>query len=104
MKTTIRTKAGSERIDTEESLNKNGFVYKSLQAYFNEFINSPNNHEERDMYFGSFEEMYGGSYLNASGAVEMMEEALMEHIEEKKLTSVTTRIYYDLDFEGLIQA
>jgi len=104
MKTTIKTKAGTEVVNTEESLNKSGFVYKSLVAYFDDYLNNHASEDTKSMYLEPCEELYGHSYLSPEGAIEMMEEALMEHLEEGNVRHCTTKIYYDLDFEGLIEA
>ena len=102
MNTTIKTKNGTERINTEEIMSK-GVVYASLVAYFNNFINNNATKELQDMYFGSFEEFEGGSYLTWRGAIEDMYNTLCEYIEENNINFMTTRDYWKIDFDGVIQ-
>ena len=104
MKTKFKTKHGTEVIDTERVINKNGPVYKSLVDYFDDFINRPGNNEEREMYFGSFEELDGGSYLCWKSAVEDCYLALLEYLEENQIKSATSRLFSQIDFEGILQA
>ena len=103
MKATIRTKKGTERFDTEEALFSGGFLYKSLVAYFDEYINGYATQDTKDMYFTHFEELRGGTYLDWQGAIIEMYEVLCEHIEENKLNYFTTKLFYQIDFGGVLQ-
>jgi len=104
MKTTIITKNGSEVIDTENPrLIKGMPVYKSLVAYFENWINDEADAETRQMYFGSFEEFEGHSYLNWQGAIKDMFESLCQYIEETGKKVITTKDYCKIDFEGVLQ-
>lgn len=101
MKITIRTKKGTEVIDDNFGIDTKGFAYNSLVLYFDEWVNS--DPEQLEMYYTGMEEFNGGTYGDARGAIEEMYWSLFEYCAEKKLTSITTREYWKMDFEGLCQ-
>lgn len=102
MKAIIKTKAGTERIDTEDLIDSKGFLYTALVNYFNDYINNASD-ELKEMYFGSFEELYGNSYYEWKGAIIDMYNALCEYIEENKKIFITSKDFYQMDFEGILQ-
>ena len=109
MKATIKTKFGTVKIyDTQDPCashyKKNSILYKSVAAYFDYFINNIASDDTIDMYFGSFEELYGHSYCSASAAIEQGIDAVIEHIEENNIRYMTTKQYYKIDLEGVFEA
>lgn len=104
MKTTFRTKHGTEVIGYNMGINRSGPVYRSLVDFFDDFINYPNNEELREMYFGSFEELHGGSYLCWKSAVDECYHALLDHLYENKIKSATSRLFNQIDLVGILQA
>ncbi len=104
MKTYFKTKHGTEIVHTDGLMNPDGAVYRSLVDYFNDFINHPGNSEAQSMYFEQAEELGGGSYLCWRSAVKECYYALMEHLEENNIKNATSKIFYQVDFDGILQA
>ncbi len=103
MKCKIVTKNGTEVVDTTAPLIKHGRpIHKALVNYFENWINSQPE-ETREQYFGSFEEMEGGSYCCAKGAVNGMHDALIEYIEEYSIKTLSTKDFRLIDFDGILQ-
>lgn len=103
MKCTVYTRQGAETIDTNAPYMKQGKVYKALVKYFDDWINKQPK-ETQLQYFGSFEEMEGGSYLDSKGAILEMYYTLCEYVEENNLKILKSDQFYKIDFEGVIQA
>ena len=59
-----------------------GWLFNVLKDCFEQWINEENRTEEREYYFGSFEEMDGGSYGNYKGAIEQAIDNLIEEMNE----------------------
>lgn len=60
------------------------YLFKIMEAIFDDWIDYQPN-DTKEQYFGSFEEMNGGSYLSKRGAIIGELEAVMEMLQEEEL-------------------
>lgn len=64
----------------------NQWLRTVLTGCFEQWVNAPQRSEERSYYFGSFEEMDGGSYGSYHGAVDQAIENIAEEMHEENTT------------------
>ena len=108
MKTTLFTKNGPVSFspeDPEPSIYRESSpMWKAVTAAFNHWLLNFASEEEYEMYNGSFEELYGGSYLSWRGAVEMGIDAVCEYALENHRERMTTKEFNKIDLEGIFQS
>ena len=64
------------------SADNNKWLFKVITDCFEQWVNETQRAEERSYYFGSFEEMDGGSYGDYKGAVRQAIDNLIEEMNE----------------------
>lgn len=106
---TVYTKTGAAKINADNpqpyhfTSRKYSPLYRAVEAYFEQWINQPHQTEARQQYFGSFEEMEGESYLNHRGAIAEGVQVVIDYMLENGLQVLNTRMFGQLDLEGVFQ-
>ena len=108
MKFTLRTKKGNVTIDTENPGNNifksDSPVFKAVEGFFDWWAKNQASREEKEMYFGSFEEMGGESYLSKRDAIKAGVWAVIEWAEENEKRYFSTTAFWQIDFAAVFQA
>lgn len=77
-------------------------LFKAVENYFDEWIESQQS-ETREMYFGSFEELYGQSYCSKKGAIIDGIEVIFQYMKEEEKYNITSKEFYKIDLDGVFQ-
>jgi hypothetical protein len=106
MRGSIKIKAGTFQFDTEETtdfFNVSHPVFQAIENFGHSVIECQSK-EVQSMYYGSFDEMYGGSYYSVKGAVKEAILNMFSWVEETGKTQITSKMFYEMEldvaFEG----